>query len=84
MVLGLPFRRRYRLQRLQLAVGGRLRADAAPYFRIFNPIAQGQKFDREGDYVRRWCPELAVSCPAKFIHAPWEAPALTLASAGVN
>ena len=58
-------------------------ADAAPYFRIFNPIAQGQKFDPEGDYVRRWCPELA-ELPKKFIHAPWEAPALTLASAGVE
>ena len=58
-------------------------ADAAPYFRIFNPIAQGQKFDPEGEYVKRWCPELA-DMPKKFVHAPWEAPAMTLASAGVD
>ena len=58
-------------------------ADAAPYFRIFNPIAQGQKFDPEGIYVRQWCPELA-ELPKKFIHSPWEAPPLTLASAGVE
>ena len=58
-------------------------ADAAPYFRIFNPIAQGQKFDPEGEYVKRWCPELA-DVPKKFVHAPWEAPAMTLASAGVE
>jgi len=57
-------------------------ADAAPYFRIFNPIAQGQKFDPDGDYVKRWCPELA-ELPKKFLHEPWEAPALTLAGAGV-
>ena len=58
-------------------------ADAAPYFRIFNPIAQGQKFDPEGEYVKRWCPELA-DMPKKFVHAPWEVPAMTLASAGVE
>ena len=58
-------------------------ADAAPYFRIFNPIAQGQKFDPEGEYVKRWCPELA-ELPKKFVHAPWEAPPMTLASAGVE
>ena len=58
-------------------------ADAAPYFRIFNPIAQGQKFDPEGEYVKRWCPELS-DMPKKFLHAPWEAPAMTLASAGVE
>ncbi len=46
-------------------------ADAAPYFRIFNPILQGEKFDREGDYVRRWVPELK-KVPNKFIHKPWE------------
>ncbi len=45
--------------------------DAAPYFRIFNPVLQGQKFDPLGDYVRRWVPELAA-VPAKYIHAPWE------------
>ena len=57
-------------------------ADAAPYFRIFNPILQGVKFDPNGDYVRRWVPELA-RVPAEFIHAPWEAPPLELSAAGV-
>ncbi len=47
-------------------------ADAAPYFRIFNPIIQGKKFDPEGEYVRKWVPEIA-KIPNKFIHAPWEA-----------
>ena len=46
-------------------------ADAAPYFRIFNPILQGEKFDKEGLYVKRWVPELE-NVPAKFIHKPWE------------
>ena len=45
--------------------------DAAPYFRIFNPILQGKKFDPQGAYVRHWLPELA-NIPAKYIHAPWE------------
>ncbi|GAB4501472.1 MAG: deoxyribodipyrimidine photo-lyase [Anaerolineales bacterium] len=45
--------------------------DAAPYFRIFNPILQSQKFDPDGNYIRRWIPELA-HLPAKDIHAPWE------------
>ncbi len=58
-------------------------ADAAPYFRIFNPVLQGLKFDAEGDYVRRFVPELA-RLDAKYIHAPWEAPALALAGAGVR
>jgi deoxyribodipyrimidine photo-lyase len=49
-------------------------ADAAPYFRIFNPVVQGQKFDPQGRYVARWVPELAA-LPARFIHRPWEAPA---------
>ncbi|MBU4433141.1 MAG: FAD-binding domain-containing protein, partial [Alphaproteobacteria bacterium] len=48
-------------------------ADAAPYFRIFNPISQGEKFDPRGVYVRRWVPELAKA-PDAFIHKPWEAP----------
>ncbi len=48
-------------------------ADAAPYFRVFNPVLQGEKFDPVGAYVRRWVPELA-SLPAKLIHQPWEAP----------
>jgi deoxyribodipyrimidine photo-lyase len=48
-------------------------ADAAPYFRIFNPVIQGQKFDPEGDYVRRFLPELEV-LPKKYMHRPWDAP----------
>ncbi len=48
-------------------------ADAAPFFRIFNPVTQGQKFDPDGDYVRRWVPELS-GLPARYIHAPWKAP----------
>jgi deoxyribodipyrimidine photo-lyase len=47
--------------------------DAAPYFRIFNPVTQGQRFDPHGVYVRRWVPELA-SMPDRWIHNPWEAP----------
>jgi len=58
-------------------------ADAAPYFRIFNPITQGRKFDPNGDFVRRWIPELA-ELPAKYIHGPWEAPASVLNDAGVT
>ena len=46
-------------------------ADAAPYFRIFNPILQGEKFDKEGKYVKKWIPELN-KVPRKFIHKPWE------------
>mgnify|MGYP001226979486 CR=1 FL=1 len=49
-------------------------ADAAPYFRIFNPVLQGEKFDPDGAYVRRWVPELA-GFPAKWLHKPWTAPA---------
>ena len=45
-------------------------ADAAPYFRIFNPVSQGQRFDPNGDYVRRWVPELK-NVPVKLIHQPW-------------
>jgi deoxyribodipyrimidine photo-lyase len=58
-------------------------ADAAPYFRIFNPVLQGRKFDTEGDYVRRFVPELA-KLGSKHIHAPWEAPSDVLAAAGVT
>jgi len=58
-------------------------ADAAPYFRIFNPVLQGEKFDPEGDYVRRWVPELA-RLVAKWIHRPWEAPKAALEAAGVR
>lgn len=57
-------------------------ADAAPYFRVFNPVLQGQKFDPDGAYVRRYVPELAGLRDA-YIHAPWEAPAAELAQAGV-
>ena len=48
-------------------------ADAAPYFRIFNPILQGERFDPAGDYVRRWVPELKGISP-EFIHHPWDSP----------
>lgn len=48
-------------------------ADAAPYFRIFNPVLQGEKFDPDGAYVRQWVPELK-DVPARFLHRPWEAP----------
>jgi deoxyribodipyrimidine photo-lyase len=58
-------------------------ADAAPYFRIFNPILQGRKFDPDGRYVTRWLPELSRLEPA-WIHAPWEAPAGVLERAGVE
>ncbi|MBX9773977.1 MAG: DNA photolyase family protein [Xanthobacteraceae bacterium] len=58
-------------------------ADASPYFRIFNPVTQGKKFDPDGDYVRRWCPELA-RLPDEHIHAPFDAPPETLAAAGVE
>ncbi|MBB5688616.1 deoxyribodipyrimidine photo-lyase [Roseomonas alkaliterrae] len=57
-------------------------ADAAPYFRIFNPVLQGEKFDPEGAYVRRWCPELA-RLPDRFIHRPHEAPEAVLREAGI-
>ncbi|KTD46011.1 deoxyribodipyrimidine photolyase [Legionella rubrilucens] len=50
-------------------------ADAAPYFRIFNPVLQGEKFDPEGEYVRRWLPELG-GLDKQWIHQPWNAPAL--------
>lgn len=58
-------------------------ADAAPYFRIFNPVLQGEKFDPNGDYVRKWVPELA-KLPNKYLHAPWEAPPDELLKAGVR
>ncbi len=58
-------------------------ADAAPYFRIFNPMLQGEKFDPEGAYVKRWVPELS-GLPAKYIHTPWKAPAEVLKKAGVR
>jgi len=58
-------------------------ADAAPYFRIFNPVAQGEKFDPAGRYVRRWVPELRT-LPDRWLHAPWTAPAAALAEAGIR
>ena len=58
-------------------------ADAAPYFRIFNPVTQGRRHDPDGAYVRRWIPELA-SLPPAHVHAPWLAPADVLVEAGVT
>ena len=58
-------------------------ADAAPYFRVFNPVLQGQKFDKAGRYVRRWLPELQ-RLPDKWIHQPWAAPSDVLSAAGVR
>lgn len=58
-------------------------ADAAPYFRIFNPVIQGQRFDAEGEYVRRFCPELA-GLPTKYMHQPWAAPQSVLDDAGIE
>ena len=58
-------------------------ADGQPYFRVFNPVTQGERFDPEGNYVRRYVPALA-QMPAKFIHQPWQAPAAVLAKAGVR
>ena len=58
-------------------------ADASPFFRIFRPMGQGDRFDPRGDYVRRWVPELA-KLPAEYIHEPWSAPDNVLAEAGVK
>ncbi|WPL16319.1 Deoxyribodipyrimidine photo-lyase [Thiorhodovibrio winogradskyi] len=58
-------------------------ADAAPYFRIFNPVRQGERFDPEGGYVRHWCPELA-RLPNRYLHAPWTAPVGILQQSGVT
>ncbi|UPY34952.1 FAD-binding domain-containing protein [Sediminicoccus sp. KRV36] len=58
-------------------------ADAAPYFRIFAPVLQGEKFDTDGAYVRRWVPELA-RLPDRFLHKPWEAPDIILRGAGIR
>ena len=57
--------------------------DAQPFFRIFNPVLQGQRFDSAGDYVRRWVPEIA-NLPNSFIHSPWTASPLELAGAGLR
>ncbi len=58
-------------------------ADAAPYFRIFNPILQSEKFDKQGDYLRVWLPEL-TKLPNKYIHKPWEASEDILKAASVQ
>ncbi|MFK7825575.1 MAG: deoxyribodipyrimidine photo-lyase [Oligoflexales bacterium] len=58
-------------------------ADAAPFFRIFNPITQGEKFDPKGLYAAEWCPELQ-KIPSKWIYRPWDAPAAELKKAGVQ
>lgn len=58
-------------------------ADAAPFFRIFNPVEQGKRFDATGAYTRRWVPELAA-LPDRWLHQPWEAPAEILSAAEVN
>ncbi len=58
-------------------------SDAAPWFRIFNPILQGMRFDASGRYVRQWCPELA-KLPDAYVHRPWESPPLVLLEAGVT
>jgi deoxyribodipyrimidine photo-lyase len=58
-------------------------ADAAPFFRVFNPMMQGEKFDPNGDYVRRWVPEIK-KLPTKWIHKPFQAPDKILAEAGVR
>jgi deoxyribodipyrimidine photo-lyase len=58
-------------------------ADAAPYFRVFNPVLQGEKFDPDGAYVRRWVPELA-QLPTSLIHRPWSAAPIELEGAGVD
>lgn len=58
-------------------------ADAAPYFRVFNPFGQGEKFDPNGDYVRQWVPELK-DLPNKYIQQPWTAPDKVLNAAGIE
>lgn len=58
-------------------------ADAQPFFRIFNPISQGERYDPNGDYVRKWVPELQ-KVPNKYIHKPWDAPTSILQQAGIR
>jgi deoxyribodipyrimidine photo-lyase len=58
-------------------------ADAAPYFRVFNPVTQGERFDPQGHYVRRWVPELA-RLPDRWVHQPWLAPEAERRTAGVE
>jgi len=57
--------------------------DSQPYFRVFNPVTQGEKFDPAGAYVRRFVPEIAT-LPDQYLHAPWLAPPLVLAGAGIR
>ena len=57
--------------------------DSQPFFRVFNPATQSEKFDRNGAYIRRWVPELAA-LPDRWIHTPWTAPAPVLAKAGIT
>ena len=57
--------------------------DSQPFFRVFNPVSQGEKFDPAGAYVRRWVPELD-GLPSEWVHNPWEAPAGVLADAGLD
>jgi deoxyribodipyrimidine photo-lyase len=83
MVLGYAGRRRSRQQFSELAVGRRLWRGRGSYFRIFNPVLQGAKFDPTGAYVRRWVSELA-KLPDRLIHEPWQASANDLAAAGVT
>jgi len=58
-------------------------ADAQPFFRIFNPVLQGEKFDADGTYVRKWVPELS-KLPNVWIHKPWKAPDAVIQNAGVE
>ena len=58
-------------------------ADAAPYFRIFNPTRQSEKFDKNGEYIKKWIPELA-NLPNKYIHAPWTAPETILQKCNIT
>ncbi|MDX1739954.1 MAG: deoxyribodipyrimidine photo-lyase [Rhodothermales bacterium] len=58
-------------------------ADAQPFFRIFNPVSQGERFDPDGQYVRHWVPELS-KLPNKYLHCPWETPEEVLSEAGLE
>ncbi|HBD35438.1 MAG TPA: deoxyribodipyrimidine photolyase, partial [Cupriavidus sp.] len=57
--------------------------DAQPYFRIFNPVTQSEKFDPQGQFIRKYLPMLAA-LPDRYIHAPWTAPNEVLRAAGVT
>jgi len=58
-------------------------ADASPYFRIFNPVTQGERFDKDGEYVKQYCPELRA-LSIKYIHKPWQASEHVLTAAGIK